>query len=96
MQLRDLPLSLSASGTSFGLTQKYPCLLYIQTVRHLIGRSGCVVTQLEKDSGAQLKFQHEAEMDPLAIGRILEILGTPQHQNLALYQILRKVRGHKK
>lgn len=67
-------------------------LVFVQIVRHLIGKGGTVITKMQGESGASLKFQSETDMEPGALGRRLEILGPAKNQNVALYQVCRKVR----
>jgi hypothetical protein len=62
-----------------------------QIVPHLIGKSGSVVSSVERESSAGLQFQHENEMEPGALGRILSITGAQGSQSHALYLLCRRV-----
>jgi len=70
-----------------------PCFpyIYMQIVCHLIGKGGSVISKIEEESGAHVQFQQESEMEPGALGRILEIAGVGTSQSNALYLFCRKV-----
>ena len=62
-----------------------------KAIRHIIGKGGASIQQLEADSGAQIQIDPESAMLPTDVGRCINIQGDDKARSLAQYLISRQV-----